>query len=209
MLGRLGSQVLALVAAAALPSAPLAAEPAPGRATEAEVLVPEEARHGGWGGPVVQATTVRKAAAVLVGGRGGWLIDRRVTIGGGGYGLVTRIDAPPSATRPAGIDDLRMAYGGLWLEYTFAPLEVLHVSVGSLVGGGTLAVTRRQAYDVLDRDGFFALEPTTTVELNLASFVRVNVGVAYRWILGARMEGLPDSDVSGFGLLAALKLGKF
>jgi hypothetical protein len=102
-----------------------------------------------------------------------------------------------------------MGYGGLWLEYTFAPVEILHVSVGSLLGGGTLAVTRSSATDVVDRDGFYAVEPSTTIELNLASFVRVNAGVTYRWVIGERMEGLADSDVSGFGLLAAVKIGKF
>jgi hypothetical protein len=210
MASRLGSPILAVLAAVvAIPAAAASKDAVPGRAAEPEVVAQEGGRHGGWGAPVVQATTVRKAAAVLVGGRGGWLIDRRVTIGGGGYALVTPVEAPPTATRPAGTDELRMGYGGLWLEYTFAPIEILHVSVGSLVGGGTVAITRRATTDILDRDGFFALEPTTTVELNLTRFVRVDVGVAYRWILGEQMEGLPDSDVSGFGLLAAVKFGKF
>jgi hypothetical protein len=205
MAHRLRLVVLALLAAAALPAA---ADSLPARG-EPDLAAPEGIRHGGWGGPAVQATTVRKEAAVLVGARGGWLIDGRVTIGGGGYGLATSVDAPPTAARPARTHELQMGYGGLWLEYTFAPAEILHVSVGSLLGGGTLAVTRSSATDVVDRDGFYAVEPSTTIELNLASFVRVDAGVTYRWVIGERIEGLADSDVSGFGLLAAVKIGKF
>jgi hypothetical protein len=191
----------------------VAEDPAPPKQApepEAQVLIPRAARHGGWGGPVVQVSTVRDQTAVLVGGRGGWIVDRRFTIGGGGFGLVNEIPAPPEAHGTAEQLDLKMGYGGGWVEYTFAPLRLLHVSIGALVGGGELSLAYRGGGAFGSRnDGFFVAEPAIVAELNLATSVRVDVGAAYRWIEGVEMEGLSRSDVAGLSVVAAVKFGKF
>jgi hypothetical protein len=178
---------------------------------EAEVLIPKSSRSGGWGAPVVHVTTIRDRAAVLVGGRGGWLLDGRLTIGGGGFGLASEIAAPPAA-QVAGERqlDLELGYGGAWLEYTFAPLKLLHLSVGALVGGGSVGLKFRHGGSYgSGNDGFFVMEPVALAELNLASFARLDLGVAYRWIVGADMPGLSYSDVAGFSGLVAVKFGWF
>src|SRR5689334_16306858 len=48
--------------------------------------------HSGWGPPTAAYTTVMDQSAMLVGLRGGWLIDHRLTIGIAGYGLVTPVE---------------------------------------------------------------------------------------------------------------------
>ncbi len=83
---------------------------------EPEVLLGGTGHNGGWGAPVVHVTTVRDRAAVFLGGRGGWLLDGRVTIGGGGFGLVTPVPAPPEAGKAGEDLDLAMAYGGAWMS---------------------------------------------------------------------------------------------
>jgi hypothetical protein len=177
---------------------------------EPEVLIPRGARHGGWGAPVVHVSTLRGEAAVFVGGRGGWLLDGRVTIGGGGFGLVNDVPAPPEVEGPGEDLDLEMGYGGLWLEYTFAPAELVHVSVGTLVGGGGLSLVWHGGGSYGSQsEGFFVAEPTVVVELNVADFVRADLGAAYRWVAGVDMPGLSYSDVAGFSVVAALKFGSF
>jgi hypothetical protein len=39
--------------------------------------------------------------------------------------------------------DLKMGYGGAWLEYTVSPVRLLHVSVGALVVGGSVSLAFR------------------------------------------------------------------
>jgi hypothetical protein len=196
-------------------SAPaFAAEPGagkPGPEPEAEVLIPRSARHGGWGAPVMHVSSVRDRAAVLVGGRGGWLLDGRLTLGGGGMGLASEIAAPAAAQVPGERRlDLAMGYGGGWIEYTFSPLRLVHVSVGALVGGGGVSLKFRHGGSYgSGSDGFFVAEPTVAAELNLARLVRLDLGVAYRWIVGADMPGLSSSDVAGVSGVVALKFGKF
>lgn len=177
---------------------------------EPEVLIKKTARHGGWGGPVVHISTVRDRAAVFLGGRGGWLLDGRFTIGGGGFGLTNRIPAPPAVEGPGEDLELKMGYGGAWLEYTASPVRLLHVSVGALVGGGSVSLAFRDGGSYGSRsDDFFITEPAIVGELNLARAVRLDLGVAYRWIVGADMDGLSYSDVAGFSAVAMLKFGKF
>ena len=200
--------MLLLIAPAAFAQGDGSAQESP--RSEPEVLIGRTARNGGWGAPVVQVSTIRDRAAVFLGGRGGWLLDGRLTLGGGAFGLVSSIPAPPAAGKPGENLDLRMGYGGAWIEYTFAPLRLLHVSVGTLLGGGSLSLAWHDggSYGSGTR-GFFVGEPAVLAELNLAEHVRLNLGAAYRWIPGAHLQGLSYSDLSGFSLVAAVKFGKF
>jgi len=54
---------------------------------EAETLFAGEVVHGGFGGPVLKASTVNGSPALFVGGRGGWIINHSFILGGGGDGL--------------------------------------------------------------------------------------------------------------------------
>jgi hypothetical protein len=195
------------------PAAPAEAgapAPAPRSEPEPEVLIRPGARHGGWGGPVVQLTTVRDRMVAIVGGRGGWLIDGRLTVGGGGFGLANRVPAPAAVEGPGEQLELEMGYGGGWVEYTFSPLRLVHLSVGTLVGGGGVNLAWRDGGSYgSDGDGFFVVEPAVTAEVNLARAVRADVGVAYRWITGVHMPGLSRADVSGPSAVLAFKFGKF
>jgi hypothetical protein len=185
--------LLAIVSPPALAEDGGAGKPSP--EPEAEVLIPRSARHGGWGAPVVQV----------------WLLDGRLTLGGGGMGLATEIPAPAAAQVPGERRlDLEMGYGGGWIEYTFSPLRLVHVSVGALVGGGGVSLKFRHGGSYgSGSDAFFVAEPTVAAELNLARFVRLDLGLAYRWIVGANMPGLSYSDVAGVSGVLALKFGKF
>ena len=46
---------------------------------------------GGFGAPVVKMTSMMDEFAVLLGGRGGWILNRTFVLGGGGYGLVNDV----------------------------------------------------------------------------------------------------------------------
>ena len=202
--------VLALLLGVSSPAVAENADPPKETAEpEPEVLI-EKTTHGGWGGPVVQISTVRDRTAVFVGGRGGWLIDRRFTIGAGAFGLTNGILAPDAVQVPGQEVELKMGYGGAWLEYVLSPSRLVHVSLGTLVGGGGLSLAVRDGGDLgSGSDDFFVVEPAVIAELNLAKHVRANVGAAYRWMSGVDMDGLSTSDVAGFSVIVALKFGKF
>jgi hypothetical protein len=113
----------------------------------AETLLSGPFTSGGFGGPMLAYTRIRGDAAVLVGGRGGWLINHRLVIGGGGWGVANRVSVPAGATAADADHQLTVGYGGFWTEYVVAPGRLVHGSVGLLIGAGGLSYTRFRGGD--------------------------------------------------------------
>ncbi len=173
-----------------------------------QTLITGEVQHGGFGGPVMKITTFRDDVGILVGGRGGWIINHVLALGGGGYGLTNNIEAPIRGYY------LNVGYGGPIVEFIIASNRLVHASVNLLVGAG--GVNYREEYWEFDNDGyfiqddaFFVMEPGVDMELNVTDFFRVNVGISYRYINGVESKGLEDSDMSGVAATLMLKFGKF
>jgi len=171
-----------------------------------------EVSHGGFGGPVIKFTQVKGEPGVLVGGRGGWIINHSFVIGGGGYGLVNKIEANNDflGLRPY----LNFGYGGVELEYIIQSDKLLHFTVCTLIGGGAVSYREHLWDDSWDEwdspnDAFFVFEPSAGVELNIISFFRVNAGVSYRFISGADFDDLKNKDLAGVSAFLTLKFGKF
>jgi hypothetical protein len=173
---------------------------------EAETLLSGEIDHGGFGGPVVKFGNIYDESAVMIGGRGGWIIDHFLSLGGGGYGLVTEI-----TTRPE--EFLLMGYGGFEMEFIIASNRIVHSTIGTLVGAGGFSSHDRNFDSDVDTenqgDAFFVMEPSVNAELNVARFMRVNAGVSYRYTDGADKYGITDTDLSGLNAVITLKFGAF
>ncbi len=199
--------VLVLLLAASLPLA----------AQDEETLISGPVESGGFGGPSLRITKINGEVAVLVGGRGGWIINHVFMIGGAGYGLVTRTAAKTPGL--LGEKDLDIGYGGLEMEYYSNPSDLVHLSVRLLLGGGGVAYRE----DVMvsshrDMDGFFVAEPGISVNLNVTHFFRISAGASYRFVTGVDtpndLLGHPapltsNADLSGPSALLTLKFGKF
>ena len=174
-----------------------------------ETLVGGNIEHGGFGGPSVKLTRLNGADAVLVGGIGGWIINHTFVIGGGGYGLVTDIQARTPG--PAGERNIDMGYGGLYLEYIGASDKLLHWTADLLIGAGGVAYRNQDSLDGLKRSmqSFFVLEPGVNVNLNVTSFFRIGAGVSYRYIAGLTSTASSNADLRGVNGNLILKFGKF
>ena len=181
------------------------------QARDEETLFSGEVAHGGFGGPMVTFSNIKSTLGVMVGGRGGWIIDHVITIGGGGYGLVTNIPTIPSA---AGDDSLSlgMGYGGFELGFIMNSWRLTHLSFFLLIGGGGVSQVKWDTDD-FDRDNngdaFFVLEPSLEAVLNVTDFFRISAGGSYRYISGVEMEGITDTDLSGLTAKITLKFGEF
>lgn len=156
-------------------------------------------------------------SSVLMGGRGGGVINSSFTVGGGGYGLANNINL---GTFPDYEYDLslHMGYGGLELGYIFNSDEVIHFTIYCLAGGGGVTIghdpgkdtygSDKYWYDVLS-DGFLVLEPTASIELNLTQFFRIEIGASYRYIDGLENKFVTDDDIDGLSGVVSFKFGKF
>lgn len=137
-----------------------------------ETLMEGDLRHGGFGGPVVKLTQVDDRFGVLVGGRGGWIINGSFVLGAGGYGLANGGNFEHLTNVLADRGRLAMGYGGLELAYVHRPDELVHLSMGVLIGAGGLVWTPEGLSGNQNDDAFFITEPELDVVVNVTSFFR-------------------------------------
>jgi hypothetical protein len=180
-----------------------------------ETLLDGDVVIGGFGGPIMQGTSINKQFGVLVGAAGGVIINHTIAIGGGGYGLANNVtEAGAPSVRPY----LNVGYGGVFIEYIHNSDALIHFTGGILIGGG--GVGYRSDYDgdnvdeVWDNtdtlnDAFFVAEPSVSAELNVAKWCRVTLGGGYRFVSGVELPGLSNSDISGPSARLMVKFGSF
>lgn len=182
-----------------------------------EILFSGDIESGGFGGPVVQISQFKGVSALVVGGRGGWIINHSFILGGGGYGLTTNVKADVQSD---GRDlYLNVNYGGLLLEYVFESDKLLHFSMHALLGGGGVNYTTHRMGDEyhnwendsepIDLDAIFVAEPGIALNLNVTKFFRIGAGVSYRYVSGVALEGLTNDDLNGFGANLYFNFGSF
>lgn len=174
---------------------------------QAEQLIEGDIESGGFGGPVLKITSIGGSTGILVGGRGGWIINHTFIIGGGGYGLANDVSA--TTPGPNGEPYVNFGYGGLELEYVQNWERLIHFSVGLLIGAG--GVGHRGTYNEGDINGkaVFVMEPWAEVHLNVATFFRISGGASYRWVTGANHPAASDSRLSGVSGILTLRFGSF
>lgn len=179
--------------------------------------------NGGWGGFTLGYTRVNGMDAFLSGGRGGWLIDHRITIGGGGYAFATDMSWDVQTMPTADNYALAGGYGGLLLEPIIAPFKPLHISIPVLIGGGSAGVVDNMDYHGnYNYDSYsacFVLEVGIDLELNIVKFFRLAVNAGYRYTSnltinyyspgGIKQFTVPPDAMRGFNAGVTFKFGKF
>ncbi len=186
-------------------------------AGEMQTLLSGEVKHGGFGGPSLKTGNVSGDPGLWVGGRGGWIMffenGHALSIGGGGYGLVTRHIAPEPDFRDMDPDldyYATAGYGGFEMEFVYNAHKLLHFNASAMIGAGSVMLSDRN-YTVFDTnpDLFFLISPSLLAELNVTHFFRVSGGLNYKLTQGIGNSGFQDSDFSGVNAILTFKFGYF
>ena len=168
---------------------------------------------GGYFSPVVKFSSVHDDLGVFVGARGGLIVNHSFVIGFGGYGLASYVEALNRG--PLGERYMEMGYGGLDIEYIINPNDLVHFSVGTLIGAGGILFNDRsrgsEYWDERDRDAdaFFIAEPTVNVDLNVTTFLKTSLGASYRLVSGLKSDVSNNAELSGFSVMLSIRVGKF
>jgi len=181
--------------------------------------------HGGWGALTTHHTRLLDKDALLVGARGGWLIDHRVTIGFAGHGLVTPvgniaydahlIEQGELLRRKS---SLHMGYGGLLIEPMIAYRSPVHVSLPLIVGAGGVGYSYNSRFpesiDQLeyredDVQAFFVVEPGIELEFNVLPLLRLGIGASYRYTSDIDLPATAKDALHGFNAGFSVKVGRF
>jgi hypothetical protein len=171
--------------------------------------------HGGYGGLTFSYTGLDGKDAIMIGAKGGWVIDHRLTIGLAGTIFVNDIQFSSYAK----YDELSLAgsYGGLLIEPVLAPFAPIHFAFPVIIGAGGIASIYYQQWlndkyiepVVWDSDAFLVIEPGIELEVNVVPFMRASLGVSYRH---TSLINLPDTRkdaLRGLNANFSLKFGKF
>ena len=179
----------------------------PGRSDAEETLLGDlkDIEHDGYGGPSVRFTQINGDFAVLTGGQGGWIINHRFVLGGGGFGLANAGTVSESDATTGPIEGkLEMGYGGGMVGLIIKSDALVHATVDVLIGAGGMSTQNHVRDDV-----FFVTEPAAHIVLNIASFCCLATGVSYRFTEGADFGGLGDADLDGPSWGILIKFGSF
>jgi hypothetical protein len=174
---------------------------------------------GGYGGPMMQFTSIDGEFGFMMGGGGAALFNRKFILGGYGLGLTNPINrsitlAGATEATPALVN---IGHGGFILGYVLNSEQMLHFGLSTLAGWGSVSYTNPTNNSPIylngrDRIRFFNLNPSLNVELNLTKFMRLEAGVGYRMLLGYNPSsnvGLTSNQLGGLTTSLTFKIGWF
>jgi len=149
---------------------------------------------------------------------GGVMINHKLMIGVGGYGLTSRHKGFGLNAATHKQNYWQMGYGGLVLEYTVMGNKNIHFTAGTLLGGGiikngkgrgTIPENGSDELKDIDASGFYAVQPAVNIEVIAARWIRIGAGVGYRYIAGVNQQGIGNSDMSAPTASLSVKFGLF
>ena len=167
-----------------------------------QTLVTGAVESGGMGAPVIKFTEVANEFSVLLGGRGGWIINHTFLLGGAGYGLANDADLdgiPPYR-------DIEFGYGGFEMEYINSSNSLIHFTIQGLIGGG--GITTRVQY-IYESEAVFVMEGGANLMLNITPYFRMGIGGGYRWVTDVDIRILSSAAMSSPYFSMTFKFGKF
>ncbi len=208
-------------------------------AQEQTLLGTGSIENGGYGAVVTKFTSVNGHFGLLIGGRGGWIINHSFALGAAVYGLANNVRA--NTPGPDGQPYLDLGYGGLDLEYIYRSNDVVHVSIHTLIGAGAAGYryslwAPEPPYSdmhwgfplgggwqtVPDRawendynewphqwKAFFVFEPGANLDLNLTTWMRTSVGASFRVVSGLHWDAATNRDLSGPSAMISFRFGSF
>jgi len=173
-----------------------------------QTSTPSEARAAVDAG--LRPTLLAGRASVLMGGTGLLGVHGRVMFGGGGW-----IQLGESALDTGGSDAgfrLRLAYGGLVVDWLLADRAAGRITVRTLIGAGNgkVFLTAGGTEAETGADNFGVVEPEVTLQRRLLGHLHATAGVGYRIVFGLEdLTGVADGDVRGPSLRVGLGLRNF
>jgi len=161
---------------------------------------------------------------LFMGGRGGMTLNNVFTIGGAGYGMIPtkKLDCPIVGHENEKNNYLTGGYGGLFLEFISSPNKLVHFTANTLIGAGGITYVRAYESNNVEIDEtvkhpasfVFVIEPGIAMEMNLTEFLRMSLGVSYRYSPNFKLQYdnkdiLSSTAFNGLSLNLTFKFGNF
>lgn len=158
--------------------------------------------------PTVQFSEITQSYSIIPGMRAGVIINKKFAIGAVYNYTLTDLDIPAAQ----GGGKLRMQWGGLHLEYTLWPLQVVHLTIPVSGGIGQAKISQIASGStaiIVGKPGFGFIEPGLMIEANVWKYAKFGIGGSYSYITNMNYNSITSNDLKGFAAIASLKFAKF
>ena len=170
---------------------------------------------GGYLAPDIKVGYVHEDISMFVGGKIGFTLNNKFSIGLAGYGLVSNSNFYIIQITTPELVYVDMRYGGLSMEYTLFSNKKIHFTIPVVLGVGNTFIYEddgdyfNRYFIEIESSAAFVVEPGVNMELNLFKFLRIDIGASYRLVSGTDLEYLTDDDLSDLAFNATFKFGFF
>lgn len=179
-------------------------------AAGAGTLLPGYIETGGYGSAGARYTQLGNGEdGLFLGGGGGFIFDRRVTLGAE---LMVLVDDLPYTTLAGEDRFIEYTTANLRVGYLFWPDAIVHPALSFETGLGFIRLRNPQkATDERDPDAdtVFQTQPALHLIVNLTRTTRLSLSGGYRWVSGIDTENFVDQDAEGAYADLAVGFGAF
>lgn len=128
----------------------------------------------GFGGPLVELSSLRGQSMISIGGAGAACINGHFFFGGFGQSSTSKRLLSDNV-----IYNTDLSQGGFWLGYIFHPNRVVHITTDTKLGWTSATLINTNTNSRINQSGF-AITPSVGAEVNVASFLRIQLTGCYR-----------------------------
>jgi hypothetical protein len=168
-------------------------------------------------GPVLKVSRLIEGYQLYTGIKGTMLFNDKIGFGLAGGGFVTEevFRGLNDLGQEADLNTI-MAYGGFNFDYILHTNSPVSISFQMLLGAAGVVLFSQEpgANGVSDEEMveggvFFIYEPSINLELNIARFLRMGLGVGYRFAFKGDMDRVSRKDLSDLTFNCSFLLGSF
>ncbi len=181
------------------------------RARDAEPKVlfgSENIAISGFGGIIVEFSSIEGNAAITNGGEGAVLFNRSIYLGGYGVSLSNSLHKEVGGIRR----NVSANHGGLIVGYVLFPHKLLHFGLSNKIGWGVLRLNPEDALlptIAPISDNLFVWQPQIEGEMNFSNWFKVNAGIGYRTVRGVNNSYYKNTDLNSPILTLSFLFGWF
>ncbi len=166
----------------------------------------------GYGGPLIEAPYINDDWGIMIGGKGGFIINQKFAFGGIGKGLVSTNNFLGDNLNGSENASLSLGYGagGIFAEYIFSLESPIHFSIPVNFMAGGISIEDASAENTeIESSGIFIVEPGINLEFNVSKTFIPALNISYRQVFGSSLVNLSNADISGVSIGLILKFGSF
>ena len=166
---------------------------------------------GYFGGPFVSATQINNDWGLMIGGKGGAIINNSLAFGATGMGIISNTTS--NCGNYSDIMDAPLQIGmrgvGIIVEYVFNYENLAHFSIPLNIMGGVIDVKDKNLGVKIESSAIFIIEPGLNLELNISRYFISSVNISYRQIIGSSLKNFDDKVISGINIGLIFKFGYY